>query len=74
METALKKDINILRDKINYLTKEGARLRAIIDEREDDIRILLQGGKDFEIIRSKIFDLRKSLIGINETTDHHLEG
>lgn len=74
METAFNKDINILRDKINYLTKEGARLRAIIDEREDDIRILLQGGKDFEIIRSKIFDLRKSLIGINETTDHHLEG
>jgi DNA-binding protein YbaB len=40
-ESAFKKDIEVLRSKVKYLTKEGSRLRAIIDEREDDIRLLL---------------------------------
>ena len=40
-EKAFKKDIEMLRSKVKYLTKEGSRLRAIIDEREDDIRLLL---------------------------------
>ena len=40
-EAAFKKDAEVLRSKVKYLTKEGSRLRAIIDEREDDIRLLL---------------------------------
>ena len=40
-ERGFKKEINVLNRKIEYQAKECERLRAIIEEREDDIKLLL---------------------------------
>jgi hypothetical protein len=57
-EKGLKKEIDVLSKKVEYQVKESERLRNIVEEREDEIKLLLQSDQNFDKIRNHIHELR----------------
>jgi predicted translin family RNA/ssDNA-binding protein len=69
METAFKKEISVLNRDNEYKQKEIKRLRAIVQDREDYIALLLQGDESFERIKKNVDSLKESLTSISLTTN-----
>jgi hypothetical protein len=71
VEANLNKQIKSLQAELSRFKKETKRLENIVRDKDDEIRLLLQGDDNYERIKTNLQDLTLYMKGMESSTDHN---